>query len=121
MQNKETAFDFEAQWERVRSATGARTFAELAAALNIGQADVSDVMRRGRIPVSWLHSLRHEHGINSDWILSGSGPQRSCGEDEEGAAPEVPEEADVIALLRKVPARFLADELVRRIVGRGEK
>ena len=121
MQDKETTFDFEAQWERIRSATGARTFAELAAVLSIGQAEVSDVMRRGRIPVSWLHSLHREHGINSEWILSGSGRQRGCAGEEEGAAPAVREEADIVALLRKVPARLLAEELVRRAAGSGEK
>lgn len=104
-QNKNES-PFDAQLRRIRQITGARTQAELADFLGIQQASVSDARRRGKIPRSWLLALERLLSVRPEWIETGAGPY---------CLSTLPETTEAAALLRHLPARLLAEELLRRI------
>ncbi|MCL2789874.1 MAG: helix-turn-helix domain containing protein [Desulfobulbus sp.] len=69
-------YDFEAAWQRVLLAAGARSQLGLAAVLGVAQSSVWDVRRRAMgIPASWLITLVECSGVSPVWIKTGTGPQ----------------------------------------------
>ena len=65
---------FEAQLERIKEVTGAKTQVELARFLGIRQASVAGAKRRGTIPIGWLLTLMRLRQVNPEWVLSGKEP-----------------------------------------------
>lgn len=62
--------------ERLKRATGARTFRELAAFLNVSPASVSNAKRQQRVPADWLVAVGRDTGWSMDWLYTGLGPER---------------------------------------------
>ena len=109
---------FQAQMDRIHFVTQTRTQVELADFLGIRQSSVSDAKRRERIPSDWLVTLMRTKNVYPEWILTGNGPCHVCettspGQYESGDKAEE-RRADEDAL-RRLSARTLAEELVRRI------
>lgn len=104
--------------ERIKLITGNQTQAELAALLGVTRESVSDAEKRGKIPSSWLVILMWHKHANPEWILTGSGPVFAFSPPHEAryeTGAEAAEHWETEAALRRLPARMLADELVRRI------
>ncbi len=106
---------FDAQMERVQLAMGTRTQFELADLFGIRQSAISDAKRRGKIPTDWLLFLVREKSINPEWILTGKGPRHILAPRESGRYETSADRLADEEVLRRLPARMLADELVRRI------
>lgn len=71
-----TKRQFEEILERIHTATGVRTQAELAALLDIKRAGISEVKRRGTIPSAWYLRLFEKLRLNPLWLKQGIGPAR---------------------------------------------
>ena len=109
---------FDEQMQRIYFITGTRTQIELANFLGLRQSAVSVAKRRENIPSDWLVILMRVKNIHPEWILTGKGPcfigtapERRYETGEEAVERTADEDA-----LRRLSARKLADELVRRIV-----
>ncbi len=113
---------FQAQMERIHFVTRTRTQVELADFLGIRQSSISDAKRRERIPSDWLVALTRAKDVHPEWILTGNGPCHICPPTPQGQyeTSDTAQErrADEYAL-RRLSARALADELVRRIAVQG--
>ncbi len=105
---------FDEQMGRIRLATGKRTQAELADFLGIRQSSISDARRRGKIPPGWLVTLVRLQNVHPEWVLTGKGACYAFVPLESSEA-DGPADRAAAAALRRLPARMLADELVRRI------
>lgn len=107
---------FDEQLQRVRFITKTGSDEELAAYLGVMRAAVSDAIRRSKIPAGWLLTLMVSENINPEWILTGQGQwfleerNNSCQN-----ADNATEEDSTLKILRSLPSRLLADELLRRI------
>ena len=109
---------FTDQMERIKFVTGKRTQTELADFFGIKQSSISSAVQRGKIPQSWLVILMRVKNVHPEWVLTGDGPcyiptEREPGRYETGeefTERKMDEEA-----LKRLPARALAEELVRRI------
>ena len=113
--NKEQ-FSFDEQWCRIVEVTAAKTFADVATALDVRQSAVSDAKRRGRIPSHWLETILRKYGVSRQWILTGRGPEPSGkAKNQDSAGEALSEEEGMIAFLRTVPDALLTDELQRRL------
>ena len=109
---------FDAQMARIKLVTGKRTQVELADFFGIKQSSISSAVQRGKIPQSWLVILMRVRNIHPEWVLTGDGPcyiptQPEPGQYETGEQ-YVERKLDDEAL-KRLPARALAEELVRRI------
>lgn len=105
---------------RIHAAAGTRTQTELAGFLGIRQSSVSDAKRRSVIPAGWLLVLLQVRNTRPEWILTGKGPRYMDGDGEEpGAMAGLCGRAGDAALLRRVPSRLLAEEMLRRIATAG--
>lgn len=62
---------FQAQYDRICEALKVSTQLELADALGIRQAIISDAKRRNILPGGWLYKLSHVHGVDPLWVLFG--------------------------------------------------
>ena len=62
--------------DRLKRATGSRTFRELAAFLNVSPASVSNAKREQRVPADWLVAVGRDTGWSMDWLYTGLGPER---------------------------------------------
>ena len=60
---------------RIKESTGLRTQTEIANALGISQSSVSDALRRGETPATWLVTLLEKYSLNPFWIKTGRGFQ----------------------------------------------
>lgn len=97
-------------------ATRTRTQVELAAYLGIRQSSISCAKRRANIPAEWLLTLLLNNNVNPVWILSGKGQQYlDLSVDGDEDARPVRSRPKMLQIVRQLPARLLADELVRRI------
>jgi hypothetical protein len=67
--------EFEDAMRRIHEAAGTRTQVQLAAVLDVRQSSISDAKRRRSIPDGWLLALLRRHGVNPEWIMSGSEPK----------------------------------------------
>lgn len=116
--NQPHEVSFDAQMERIKLMTGKKTQIELAHFLGVRQSSISDAMRRGKIPSSWLVILLHTKNVNPEWILTGKGscfmPLPQIEGFYESGEDYAERRADEDAL-RRLSSRMLADELVRRI------
>lgn len=65
--------------ERLKRATGSRTFRELAACLNVTPASISNAKRQQRVPADWLVSVGRDTGWSMDWLYTGLGSERRGG------------------------------------------
>lgn len=115
---------FQEQLERIKEIVAARTQFELANFLGIKQAELSDAMRREKIPSGWLIILMRVKNVHPEWVLTGKGPcfisraqESGCYETGEAFAKRKADEE----ALRRLSSRVLADELVRRIAVAQEK
>ncbi len=119
MQGEAKAEDiFDEQMRRIKLITGKRTQVELADLLGVKQSSISDAKRRGSIPANWLIVLMRLNCANPEWILTGNGPLFVSFSPIRPLYKTEDEEADYKAkekVLRQLPTRMLADELVRRI------
>lgn len=109
---------FDEQMERIKLITGKKTQVELAELLGIKQSSISDAKRRGSIPANWLIMLIRLNFANPEWILTGDGPLFVSFSTIKPLYKTEDERADYKAkekLLRQLPSKMLADELVRRI------
>lgn len=108
---------FDEQLERIKLVTKTRTQAGHAEYLGIRQSFVSDAKRRGNIPADWLLTIMRVLNVNPDWVSTGKGmmylPSNSNRYDDGDIYRE---KAEMLAALRGLPTRLLADELVRRVV-----
>lgn len=118
MNDTHTETNFDEQMERIKLITGKKTQIELAELLGIKQSSISDAKRRGSIPANWLIMLMRLNYANPEWILTGDGPLFISFSSIKPLYRTEDERADYKAkekLLRQVPSKMLADELVRRI------
>lgn len=115
MKRKKQSSSFDEQMGRIKIVTGTNTQIELAVMLGIRQSSISDAKKRQRIPYTWLLSLLQLKNVNPEWILSGEGPQYIDGSSD----TRVVSKKENKAILRTLPAKVLADELVRRITSIG--
>lgn len=109
---------FDEQMERIKLITGKKTQAELAELLGIKQSSISDAKRRGSIPANWLIMLLRLNCANPEWILTGDGQLFVSFSSIKPLYKTEDERADYKAkekLLKQIPSKMLADELVRRI------
>lgn len=108
--------NFAEQMARIRAITGLRSQEELAEYLGISLLAVEDAAQNGKIPAEWLLILLRVNSASPDWILTGQG-SRFMGRplDRYETDEETVERWAAIEVLRRVPSRLLADELVRRI------
>lgn len=65
----------DAVYGRIQTILGVRTQVELAAVLGVRQSSVSDALKRGNIPDSWLLTMMTAKGVNPLWIKTGRGHQ----------------------------------------------
>jgi phage repressor protein C with HTH and peptisase S24 domain len=65
---------FDSFLKRVFEATGIRSQAELADALDINRSAITQARRKNAIPSKWLLRLFRQYGLNPDWVETGSGP-----------------------------------------------
>ena len=110
---------FQTPFTRLFAATGCRTQAELAALLGITQPSVSEAKKRNTIPSRWLRKLERLHGINSEWILSGMGPQYilpTSRKDLLQKKKQARKRWNKQEALRLLSSKDLAAELLRRIM-----
>ena len=110
MHHEKTSSFIDDQFGRLQAAAGTRMFRDLAAVLGVKPSAVSDAKRRGRIPMAWIDEVARSHGVSAEWILTGAGSRRAASEQTDGDAEEA-----IRSVLRGVPARLLAEELLRRI------
>ena len=100
---------FEAAIRRIMRAVGARTQVELAGKMDIRQSSISEAVRRGSIPDTWLLRLVIKHSLNPLWVLHGTGSKHLTAND---AAPPVP---DYERILGNAPVPHLLRALARRL------
>ena len=108
---------FAEQIERIKLVTGTQTQSELAKALGVRQSSVADAKRRSSIPPGWLVTLMREHNANPDWILTGTGVCYLSGSEDPGADRKGGDNERRMfeEVLRHMPSRMLAEELLRRV------
>lgn len=69
--------DFEDCWERVRLATDLKKQNQLAEFLNINASNVSAAKTRDSFPADWALKISAHYSLNTDWIMTGKGSQKS--------------------------------------------
>lgn len=77
--------DFDSVWKRIQQAAGIKKQYELAEALGIAGASISDAKNRGTFPLAWAYKLSSGLDISLDWILHGK---------EKDAPPQKPGRAN---------------------------
>ena len=111
---------FSAQLARIRAILGLREDAELAEFFGIAEADIAAARARGRIPASWLLILLQARQISPEWVSRGVGPcLLGLPVGRYPTAEEAAAQRDVVAVLRGVSSRQLAEELLRRLAVAG--
>ena len=74
MRSQSADSQFQQQMARIMFITGKTTQCQLAEFLGIKQASISEAMRRGKIPATWLVTLVQKKCLNPDWVLDGVSP-----------------------------------------------
>lgn len=105
---------FDEQMKRLMQVTNTTSLSGLARYLGVRRSAVSDARRRGAIPPEWLIGLMQALSLNPDWILTGQGQPHLEEHVYEGDYSEW-RLSEMREVLRKAPAKMLADELRRRI------
>jgi len=110
--------EFFAQLSRVYRAAEVYSQEELAKFLGIRTSDVVAAEKRKVIPADWLVILMRVKNVHPEWVLTGDGayftdlPLPRYETNDEANDRQAREDS-----LRLLPARMLADELVRRVAG----
>lgn len=71
---------------RFQAATGCATLVELAKYLEVHPSRINEVIRRGKIPDTWLYKIAYRTRRNEDWLKTGAGPEFIDGAAAEAAA-----------------------------------
>jgi phage repressor protein C with HTH and peptisase S24 domain len=66
-------------FKRIEEKTGLKTQAALADALGIKQGSVSSAKGKGSFPFEWAFKIAQGYGLNTDWLLTGKGPETRDG------------------------------------------
>lgn len=69
----DTAKSFEARFQRILQAVGARSESELARILEIHPSSVGTAKKRAKIPTGWIEAISERFGISANWLFFGSG------------------------------------------------
>ena len=64
---------FESFLQRVFQATGITSQTELASVLKINRSAITQARKKNAIPDKWILQLYKTHGLNPDWVETGSG------------------------------------------------
>jgi hypothetical protein len=67
---------FEAKLGRLKRALGAENPASLMKILGLSSGAWGSAEKRRQLPLKWIAQAFEEHGISSDWLISGEGPMR---------------------------------------------
>jgi len=108
---------FDEQMARIYFVTGTSAPAELADFLGARPSAITSAEKRGAIPSDWLVILMRVRNIHPEWILTGKGTCHILGAppNRYETHEETMERWASEAVLKQLPSRVLADELVRRI------
>lgn len=121
MTNLQSETSFSAQIERIKLITGRRTQAELADFFGVSRSAAYGARRRGKIPSGWLITLMQVNHVQPLWVLTGIGPRYMASPASPDCFDTSSERTAYEAMLKLLPARMLADELIRRIEAGGPK
>ena len=77
---------FEAQFERLKKASGVETDTAFASFLGLRQGSISGAKKKKQLPHAWFFQVAEKTGVSSDWLFWGRGPMQipSDLEHEEG-------------------------------------
>ncbi len=64
---------FEAIWNRIKKAVGAKSDSDLAKILKLKQQTVWAAKSRKQVPPKWITEISLKYGISADWLLFGEG------------------------------------------------
>lgn len=77
---------FEEIWDRIKKETKLKKITELAELAETSQPNVSKKKKEDNFPVDWAYKISKKFGLNIEWILEGTGPQRP---DQSNDDPEI--------------------------------
>lgn len=112
----------EEQFERIHQACGTSSLKELSELLQTGMPELTNALRRGKIPESLFISLQHIKNINPEWVLSGCGPRHLLPAPANNIrnyadGQTAREQREKLEALKNFSSRELAEELLRRLTG----
>jgi len=61
---------------RVKEATTIKNMVQLSEVVEASQQNVSWRKKEDNFPVEWAYKIAKQYGLNIEWILEGTGPQR---------------------------------------------
>lgn len=67
---------YEEIFERIKKVTKIKNTVQLAKAVGCTQPTVSARKKQEVFPVDWAYKISKEYGLNIEWIMEGTGPQR---------------------------------------------
>ena len=70
---------FEAVFDRIKTALRAKSETQAANLLGIAQPSITKARNRERVPPGWIETLARERGISADWLLFGEGSMKRGG------------------------------------------
>lgn len=79
---KESVQLFEAQFERLKKASGVETDTAFASFLGLRQGSISGAKKKKQLPYAWFFQVAEKTGVSPDWLFWGRGPMQLPGESE---------------------------------------
>ena len=73
---------FEAQFERLKKASGVETDTAFASFLGLRQGSISGAKKKKQLPHAWFFQVAEKTGVSSDWLFWGRGPMQLPSESE---------------------------------------
>lgn len=73
---------FEAQFERLKKASGVETDTAFASFLGLRQGSISGAKKKKQLPHAWFFQVAEKTGVSSDWLFWGRGPIQLPSESE---------------------------------------
>ncbi len=73
---------FEAQFERLKKASGVDTDTAFASFLGLRQGSISGAKKKKQLPHAWFFQVAEKTGVSSDWLFWGRGPMQLPSESE---------------------------------------
>lgn len=67
---------FEAQFERLKKASGVETDTAFASFLGLRQGSISGAKKKKQLPHAWFFQVAEKTGVSSDWLFWGRGPMQ---------------------------------------------
>lgn len=93
---EETMQLFEAQFERLKKASGADTDTAFASFLGLRQGSISGAKKKRQVPHAWFFQVAEKTGVSANWLFWGRGPMQISDaidqDDESTAKTEYPRE-----------------------------